>query len=134
MDNIDYLIDQLKKADQFQKIENSTVSQLEKYETLYSVRSDGFGQRILNYIYTLRIAKKLNKKIILMWDTSKNTGSSVVHGLKDDDVDIYQNIIIKKFNSDSEKFFKFGKADVIKKKIFFIMVKYIILKTKILGK
>ena len=119
MDNINYLIDQLKELDLFQKIDNLTISQLEKYETLYSVRFDGFGQRILDYIYTLRISKKLNKKTILLWDTNQTTGAPIVHGLKNDDIEIYKNILIKKFDSNNEKIFKLGKRDAIKKNIFF---------------
>jgi hypothetical protein len=64
MDNINYLIDQLKELDLFQKIDNLTISQLEKYETLYSVRFDGFGQRILDYLY-LDILKLLKKNLVI---------------------------------------------------------------------
>ena len=119
MENIDYLIDQLKESDRFEKIDNSTVSELEKYETLYSIREDGFSQRILNYIFTLRIGKKLNKKTILMWDTNKHGSAAIQHELRDDDIEIYQNIPTIKFNSNFERFYKLGRGGAIKKNIFY---------------
>ena len=119
MENINYLINQLEKANYFEKIDKLKISKLNKYNTFYSIREDGFSQRILNYVYTFRISKKLNKKTILLWDINKESSGSIQHDLSDDDMNIYQNIPMFKFNSKLERFYKLSKGGAIQDNFFY---------------
>tara|TARA_A100001011_G_C14312787_1_gene846470 strand:- start:1024 stop:2082 length:1059 start_codon:yes stop_codon:yes gene_type:complete len=119
VENIDYFIKQLEKANYFEKIDKSKISKLNKYNIFYSVREDGFSQRILNYIYTLRISKKLNKKTILLWDTSKESSGVIQHNLNDEDAKIFQNLPIIKFNSNFERFYKLSRGGAIQDNFFY---------------
>ena len=64
MKNLDYITNNFEEIGMFQKIDEQQIKILNKHDTLYSFRKDGFCQRIFSYLNCLRISKKLNKKLL----------------------------------------------------------------------
>jgi len=102
MKNINYIIENFKKTDLFEKIDENKLNSLKNYDTLYSLRFDSFGMRIFAYLNCLRIAKKLEKKVFILWDTAKSTPTAQLHKHEYDDHLVFKNLPIRYFNSDKE--------------------------------
>ena len=99
MKNISYLTKKFYENGFFKKINKEEIKDLESYDTIYAFRLDGIGQRIFAYLNCFRVAKKLNKKFFILWDTSSTRPTVVLHGHDFDAHLIYEDLPIKYFNS-----------------------------------
>ena len=108
MKNLDYITNNFEEIGMFQKIDEQQIKILNKHDTLYSFRKDGFCQRIFSYLNCLRISKKLNKKTVILWDTSENSSYQVIHGHQINDHLVYKNLPIRYVNTDKENIDKYS--------------------------
>lgn len=109
MKNLNYIIENFKKTGLFEKIDEHKLNSLKNYDIFYSLRFDSFGMRIFAYLNCLRIAKKLEKEVVILWDTSRSTPTAQLHHHEYDDHLIFKNLPIKYFNSDKEFVNKYSK-------------------------
>ncbi len=109
MKNLNYIVENFKKSNLFEKIDENKFNSLKNYDIFYSLRFDGFGMRIFSYLNCLRIAKKLEKEVVILWDTARSTPATQLHHHEHDDHVIFKDLPIKYFNSDKQSIDKYSK-------------------------
>ena len=70
MKNLNYIVENFKKSNLFEKIDEHKLNTLKDCDVFYSLRFDSFGMRIYSYLNCLRISKKFGKKTVILWDTA----------------------------------------------------------------
>jgi|TARA_B110000858_G_C17799519_1_gene474464 hypothetical protein len=109
MKNLNYIVENFKKSNLFEKIDEHKLNTLKDCDIFYSLRFDSFGMRIYSYLNCLRISKKFGKKTVILWDTASSTPSAQLHHHEHDDHLIFKDLPIKYFNSDKEFIDKYAK-------------------------
>ena len=109
MKNLNYIVENFKKSNLFEKIDEHKLNTLKDCDIFYSLRFDSFGMRIYSYLNCLRISKKFGKKTVILWDTASSTPATQLHHHEHDDHVIFKDLPIKYFNSDKQSIDKYSK-------------------------